>query len=383
MTTRRVAVVTGSRAESGLLQPVLHAIDAHRALGLHVIVAGAHLLPPAETAAEVEAAWPVAARVPMQRAGATGRDADALALGAGVQGFAAALAELDPDWTLVLGDRIEAFAAASAASIGGRAVAHVHGGDRAEGIADEAMRHAISKLAHLHLAATATSAYRLHRMGERTARIVVTGSPAVDGIEAIAPLDDAAAAELGDPDVVVLLHPAGGAPADERATCAALLDAADELGLRGLLLEPNGDPGREAIVDALDVAPERHAVRRAHLSRPTFLALAARLARRPAGALLGNSSAGLIECAALGLPVLDVGTRQAGRERYGNVVHWSGAGGRSAARAALETLRAMPRPCPTVRAYGGGDAGPRIAAALANDAIDPRSACWLRKQNRY
>src|SRR5205814_7191599 len=113
------------------------------------------------------------------------------ATGRGIAGFARVFEEIRPDWVVVLGDRIEAFAAASAASIGGWALAHIHGGDRAEGIADEAMRHAITKLAHLHLAATPQSGERIARMGERPAHVHVVGSPALDELGSIPALPEA------------------------------------------------------------------------------------------------------------------------------------------------------------------------------------------------
>jgi len=152
---RRVMVVTGSRAEFGLLEPVMHAVRGHAALDLVVVVAGSHLVAPGLTWRDVEAAgFAIVARVPMQAEGVSGRLADAAAVGRGVSGLARVYETERPEWVVVLGDRIEAFAAAAAASIAGIAVAHLHGGDRAEGIADEALRHAITKLAHLHLAAT-------------------------------------------------------------------------------------------------------------------------------------------------------------------------------------------------------------------------------------
>ncbi|MBC7773036.1 MAG: UDP-N-acetylglucosamine 2-epimerase, partial [Pyrinomonadaceae bacterium] len=198
----RIAVVTGSRAEFGLLAPVMRAIRGHPMLELLTVAAGSHYMPPAFTHRDVEAEFVVDASVPMQDAddartgagggnGGRGRAADALSLGRGVCGFAAAFDRLMPAWVVVLGDRIEAFAAASAAAIAGIRVAHIHGGDRAEGIADESMRHAITKLAHLHFTATAESALRVLRMGEPSETIHVVGSPAIDGIGDIAPMSDA------------------------------------------------------------------------------------------------------------------------------------------------------------------------------------------------
>lgn len=146
---RTIAIITGTRAEFGLLRPVIDAVRKHPRLTLKLIVSGSHLLPPARTEREVAAAYPLAARVPMQHArGLRTRAADALATARGLEGFTRAFVTVRPDWVVVLGDRIEAFAAAAAASISGIGVCHIHGGDRAEGIADEAMRHAITKLAH-------------------------------------------------------------------------------------------------------------------------------------------------------------------------------------------------------------------------------------------
>ncbi|MBX3402641.1 MAG: UDP-N-acetylglucosamine 2-epimerase (hydrolyzing) [Phycisphaeraceae bacterium] len=379
--TRTIAVVTGTRAEFGLLRPVMRAIEAHPALRLRVVAAGAHFLPPVRTIREVEHEFAVAAKVRMQRTRETDRAADAAATGRGIEGFARAFARLKPDWVVVLGDRIEAFAAASAASIGGVAVAHIHGGDRAEGIADEAMRHAITKLSHLHCAATKQSAERIRRMGERAEHVHVTGSPAIDGLAAIAPMDDRRARELGDPRVVVLLHPSGLRPADERriAAMAAGVAAAHPT----LWLAPNHDPGREVIEAARSgFGPRRVSAWEAlgHLPREEFVGMLKRLAARR-GLLLGNSSAGLIECAALGVRVVNIGPRQDGRERGPNVID-IGLGQVGSLGSAVGRALGASRPRPSA-VFGDGRAGERIAALLADPRLDPRSAALLRKRNVY
>lgn len=381
---RTVAVVTGTRAEFGLLRPVMRAIERSPRLRLRVAVAGAHLLPPARTIREVEAEFAVAARVPMQRAapgGAVTRASDAAALGRGVDGFARAFARLRPDWVVVLGDRIEAFAAASAASVGGIAVAHIHGGDRAEGIADEAMRHAITKLAHLHCAATRRSAERIRRMGERPERVHVTGSPAIDGLAGIEPMGDVAAGELGDPRVVALLHPSGLSAGEERRAAEAVAHAA--AAHASLWLAPNHDPGREIIEAVRTGTAARGAAAWEtldHLPRGEFIALLKRIASRR-GVLVGNSSAGLIEAAALGVRAINIGPRQDGRERASNVIDVPL---RRVGRLREAVGRALdqPRPRPSA-AFGDGNAGRRIAALLADASIDPRSPALLRKRNVY
>src|SRR5690606_28582303 len=256
---RRVAVVTGTRAEFGLLAPVMEAVRDRPDCELLVIAAGSHLVAPALTLREVKARFPVADSIPMQTAGKVGRAHDVEALGKGVGRFGRSFDRLRPDWVVVLGDRIEAFAAASAASVGGFAVAHLHGGDRAEGVADEAMRHAITKLAHLHLPATEASAERVRRMGEPDANTIVVGSPAVDGLAAIEPTGDGAFAELGSPRAVVLFHPVGRTDELEEHAAHAVFEALE--GVPTLALHPNLDPGRNGIMRALTDAPANVRVR--------------------------------------------------------------------------------------------------------------------------
>lgn len=386
--TTTVAVVTGTRAEFGLLRPVIAAIEAHASLRARVVVAGTHLLPPAHTGRQVAAEFPVAARVPMQRDPDRPRADDALAVGRGVTGFARCFARLGPDVVLVLGDRVEAFAAAAAASVAGIAVAHAHGGDRAEGIADEAMRHAITKLAHLHLPASKRSARRIVRMGEPHDRVILVGSPAVDGLAGLPPLPDALAATLGDPAAVLLMHPAGLPPAAE----AAWADAAIALALRVttgavLALDPNHDPGRSHVLSRLDAAAASNPrLRRCHhLPRDRFVALLKRLAlASPRGCIVGNSSAALIESAAIGLPALNLGPRQAGREHGPNVAHAPDLPTSPRRLAELARQFAALLKSPRARAssrFGDGNAAARIAEALARlDTADPT---LLRKRNSY
>lgn len=381
----RVAVVTGTRAEFGLLCPVMDAIKARKDLQLLVVAGGAHLLPPARTIREVESAYTVAATVPMQRPGQTGRAADAAALGRGVSGFANAFADLKPDWVVVLGDRIEALAAASAASVAGIAVCHIHGGDRAEGIADEAMRHAITKLSHLHCAATKLSANRVVKMGEKADHVHVTGSPAIDGIDAIATLDDTTYQRIKSPRAVVLLHPWGGSAKTTRKVvedialiCFFVLDA------RVLWLPPNHDPGRDDILKPLLRANLiEDPASTPHMSRGPFLALLKRLATsKPRGVLIGNSSAGIIEASALGLTAINIGPRQAGRERARNVIDAGGLEDDELdSRIGRAVERGMRWRTPPSALYGDGRAGPRIAALLAQ--TDPHAPALLRKRNAY
>lgn len=409
-----VAIVTGTRAEFGLLCPVIDAVRRHKRLRLRLIAAGAHFLPPARTIREVRHAYPVAAEVRMQQPGKTGRGADAEALGRGVSGFARAFARLKPDWVVVLGDRIEAFAAASAASVAGIAVCHIHGGDRAEGIADEAMRHAITKLSHLHCAATKLSGERIVKLGERPENVHVTGSPAIDGLDKIKPMSDAEAQSLGDPRVVALLHPSGLTAEREEQIAHSMMYGVDEMAPGPVLcLAPNHDPGRNQLDDILwsrvkaDPAAVQYEFRGTlprfvvasrtprtdgwvpprwtmidHLPRDTFISLLKRLSGGYGkGLLIGNSSAGMIEAQALGIPVVNIGPRQGGRERGDAVVDVSESqlgivGTRIDWALSLDMTDYTPS-----HPFGDGHAGPRIAALLAR--VDPRDPALLRKHNAY
>jgi len=376
---RRVLVVTGTRAEFGLLRPVMNAVLDREELELIVVAAGSHLVQPAVTYREVKAEFEVADSVPMQTAGKVGRREDVEAVGKGISRFGRSFTMLEPDWVVVLGDRIEAFAAASAASIGGWALAHIHGGDRAEGVADEAMRHAITKLSQLHLPATAGSGERILKMGEPEDRVFVVGSSAVDGLGVVPEMSDADFGELGSPEVVVMMHPCGRSDEIEGAEMRKVLEAVK--GKRVVVMAPNLDAGRRGIVDAIgEVEGNDGVVVREHLVRDAFVGLLKRVGRE-GGTLVGNSSSGLIECSVIGCPSVDVGVRQSGRERCsGWTVHVDledGSGGivRAIEDITSRTDRGGEHP------YGGGTAGVAIARVLAE--VDPCVDGFVRKRCSY
>ncbi len=358
---RNIAVVTGTRAEYGLLVPVLRAIADHARLDLQLVLTGTHLT----TGSRADIAFPVAAKVTMQKRGRAGRSHDAAALGRGLSGLAEAFAALEPDVVVVLGDRIEAFAAASAASVSGVRVAHLHGGDRAEGVADEAMRHAITKLAHLHLPATATSRRRIVRMGEAPGAVVNVGSPAVDGLQHIEPATE----HDGQPPprCLVMQHSVGDDDETESRRMKHTLAATARF--RRLVFAPNHDPGRDGIAQAIadaEVDPVEH------LPRQRFVALL-----KAADVIVGNSSAGLIEAAVCKTPCVNVGPRQNGREKPNSVVD-APHNKRGIVGAINRALQPDPRKFR--HPYGKGGTGPRVAELLASRWVTDTP---VRKQNTY
>ncbi|MCH8824914.1 MAG: UDP-N-acetylglucosamine 2-epimerase (hydrolyzing) [Planctomycetes bacterium] len=356
---RTVAVVTGSRADYGLLRSVMRAIDKHPELELLTFVTGTHLLEPDPTSEEVAKNFQISCTITMQRPGETTRLADANALGRGISGLAEEFSKRKVDFVLVLGDRIEAFAAASAASVGGIHLVHMHGGDRAQGIADEAMRHAITKLAHIHLPASEQSAQRIVDLGEDPKRIHTVGSPAVDDLDDTPPLSDEKFNELGWPEIVYLLHPTGGDFDFEQDLAKRLMDLSQESG-KVLALYPNHDPGREGI---LQVILESGCEYREHLPRKDFIGLLQRVR-----VIVGNSSAGLIECAALGVRCVNVGPRQAGRELCANVIDVPEAKSHQIFPAIARGLAYEIEP--VKHPYGDGATGVRTANLLATLDMD-------------
>lgn len=376
---RRVAIVTGTRAEFGLLEPVLRAMLRHPRLQPHLIVTGMHLLPKfGRTIDHIRSArYRIAATVRMQ----SGRDAPAdepLAVARGIAGIARALARLKSEMVLVLGDRIEAFAGAAAGAVGRRVVAHIHGGDRATGDVDDSLRNAITRLAHVHLAASRDAANRLRRMGEPPERIHVVGAPGLDTIRAFMAAerrspresDIRLAAILGPlaerPYAVIIQHPCGRSAAVEAATMRAILAAVERCRLGGVIIHPNSDPGHDGILRAIGQAVGRSGWRAfPSLPREDYLRVVSRSA-----VLVGNSSGGIIESASLGVNAVNIGPRQAGRLRCGRGV----IDARASEKAVLVALRqalSRRRPRPGRSVYGDGMAGERICRLLAAIPITP------------
>ena len=380
---RKVCFVTGTRAEFGLMRSTLEAIQSHAGLGLQLICTGMHLDPAHGRSIETVRAegWTVDAEVPWDTSSVGTAAGSAIGTGRAVAALAEAFDQLSSDMVLVVGDRVEAFAAATAAHVSGRVVAHVHGGDRALGQVDDALRHAISKLAHVHFPATPQSAGRLKKMGEDPWRIHRVGSPGIDGIRAAAaPRPELARAFPGLRPrryALLILHPTDGDSTAEAGRADMVLAAVRRVGFeRVVVIYPNNDPGSRGIMECWDALRDREGfVVRRDVPRGLFLGLL-----RDGAVLAGNSSSGIIEAASFGTPVVDVGPRQSGRECGANVVHVPFSGPRIAAALSGIWNDGRPRRCAARNVYGGGGAGRRIAAVLAGLSVNAR---LLRKLVAY
>jgi len=386
-TRRRIAVVTGTRAEFGLLETVLREIDRSHTLELQLIVTGMHLLPKFGRSIDHirKAGWPIAATVKMQ----TGRDCtndEPQAVSRGIAGIAHALDRLSSDVVIVLGDRIEAFAAATAAAVGRRVLAHIHGGDRAVGDVDESLRNAITRLAHVHFVATKDAAARLKRMGEMTGRIHRVGAPGLDDIRLFRKSLSANRREVRErlrnligpaanaPYALVVQHPCGHGARREAEIVQHIVAAVKKIGLAGIAIYPNSDPGHDGIVQVIRKlkTPKWQTFRT--LMRDDYLFTAGR-----AAVIVGNSSSGIIESASLGIPAVNIGPRQQGRVRCGTSVIDVG---ESSTAIAAGIRRALRQPRPTLRrsVYGDGRAGERITRTLERLIITPTP---IKKRLQY
>ena len=373
---RRVAVVTVARSDYGIYRPVLRAIERHPELELQLVVGGMHLSPEhGSTISEIEAdGRPVAARVEaVPSSDAPVAIADSI--GTSVAGFAGAFSRLKPDIVVVLGDRYEMLAAAVATLPLTIPVAHIHGGESTEGAIDENMRHAITKLSHLHFASTDPYAQRIVQMGEEPWRVHATGAPGLDAIRTLEPLsarelEELTGIQLGERTLLVTYHPVTLEHEQVAARIDDFLDALDRTGLAVLFTAPNADTRNRAVTRAIEayVAAHPGSVLVASLgSRGYHSALG--LVR----ALAGNSSSGIIEAASFGLPVVDVGRRQQGRLRAANVIHAEDDADSIAAalaRAVSDDFRASLQGL--ANPYGDGHAAERIAAELASVPLDDR-----------
>jgi UDP-hydrolysing UDP-N-acetyl-D-glucosamine 2-epimerase len=373
---RRIAVLTGSRAEYGLLYWTMKEIAAEPSLALQLIVTGSHLEKKfGMSVRQIEAdGFSVDAAVPMNLGSSASVDI-ARALGEGVSGVARALDALRPDILLLLGDRYEVHAAATAAMIMRVPIAHLHGGETTEGAIDEAIRHAVTKMAHLHFVAAPQHRHRVLQLGESPDRVFVVGAAGLDNIARLDLLDRGSLEktlghELAEGYLMVTYHPVTLQPGGSAAAVAELLAALDEFAERSLIItgtnaDPDGDPVRAALGDYA----ARHRGR-VHLHE-TLGTLAYLSALKHAAAVVGNSSSGLLEAPSLGVPTVNVGDRQRGRLRAGSVL--DAAEERSAIAAALRTALS-----PAFRAaidpsrspYGQPGAAKRIAVALRDLPLD-------------
>ena len=373
---RTVGVVTVGRSDYGCYVPLLRVLHRDPALRLQLIVGGMHLEPAfGRTVERITAdGFDIAERVEMRIASDT-PEGIAASMGIGVTGFARVYARLRPDLVIVLGDRFEMYAAASAAVPFRIPIAHIAGGELTEGAIDNSFRHAITKLSHLHFVTTALYASRVIQMGEEPWRVTVCGAVGLDHLRTFVASDRRALESLVglplDPaPLLVTYHPVTLEYDQAEAQIDALLEALEPVARPLVFTAPNADTNNRVVCRRIEAFVARHpsAALIPNLGTQAYFSLMAR-----AAAMVGNSSSGLVEAPSFGVPVVDIGSRQAGRLRAANVIPCGYAAEeirRAIARALApefrERLRGLRNP------YGDGHAAPRILAALNGIPIDDR-----------
>ncbi|WP_316413909.1 UDP-N-acetylglucosamine 2-epimerase [Mesoterricola silvestris] len=378
MERRRIAVFTGTRAEYGLLYPVLRAIDRDPRLDYRLLVGGAHLQEAfGGTVSEILAdGLQVHGTVdlpPVQDtlAGST------RALGLTIVGLGDLLARERPDFVLVYGDRTESMAAVLAGTQMNLPTAHIEGGDYTEGGAlDDSLRHAMTKLAHVHFATNAQARDRILKLGEEPWRVFDVGLPALDLIrEGRFAAPEAVLADLGlDAERPVALFCQHSVATEFEAAVLQVepsLRALERLAAEGwqvIITYPNNDAGGRAIIERLAALQDLPGITLTRsLGRHRFHGLLNVIGRLGRGCLAGNSSAGLKETPIFGCPAVNIGSRQQGRMRAANVldVPYEEEAILQAMRRCVDDaeFRALCRTC--FNPYGEGQAGPRIADVLA------------------
>lgn len=379
---RRVAVVTATRAEYGLLRPVLQKLAQSARLTPLLVVTGAHLRPEyGDTVREVAAGGlPLAARLPILN-GDTAPTATADAIARAVTAFAHWFEAARPDAVLLLGDRYEIFAVAAAAAAQRVPICHISGGDVTLGAADEYYRHCITKMAALHFPSCAESAARLVRMGEDPRTVFCVGGLGDENIRTLPRMTrDELAADLGVPLAgrrlgLVTFHPETAGNADPETQCAALCGAMagvlrDDPAFFWLLTGSNADAGGEACNRALAAFA---AARPGSALFVKSLGLRRYLSAMAAAALVaGNSSSGVVETPSFGVPAVNIGSRQAGRAVCANVLCCGAAEAEIADALAAALTPAFGAAAALARSpYNGGDTSGKLTAVLEHALADP------------
>ncbi|WP_025688200.1 UDP-N-acetylglucosamine 2-epimerase [Paenibacillus zanthoxyli] len=317
---KKVLVVTGTRADYGIYYPILQSIEEDADLDLHLLVTGMHLSPQfGYTIQHIrQDGFRISAQVDCLIQGSTHGNM-AKSIGLAILGMTQALEMIEPDCMLILGDRGEMLAAAIAASHMNILLFHLHGGE-VSGTIDESVRHAISKLSHVHLTATEGSRERLIKMGEDSWRIHVVGAPRIETmmntrLPELAQVKQKYDLNMSNDYILFIYHPVTTEAANLailKEMVQILLDSGKDL----LCVMPNADAGADAIKEVYNqFARHPHLFRVTNLQHLDYLTML-----QNAAVLAGNSSSGIIEAASFHVPVINIGSRQGRRERSGNVI---------------------------------------------------------------
>ena len=322
---KSVAVITGTRAEYGILKPLINKIYNNPVLELELIVTGMHLLESfGNTIEEIKKdGYPISAGIDMYCKDLFGNCTyHGIGLGKGIINLTKVLSEVEPDIVLVVGDRLEPLAATLAASTLNIPIGHIHAGDKTDsGHIDEQIRFSISRFAHLLFAPTKQCAERLIKMGEESWRVYNVGALGLDSILSLKPMSKKYLEKtldicLDKPTAIILFHPVIHEYGNIDKQMKEIMEAVKELELQSIVIYPNNDLGSDKIINVInEYADESFLKIFKNINRDAFISL-----MHYANVMIGNSSSGIIEAPSLGLPVINVGSRNRGREHGDNVI---------------------------------------------------------------
>lgn len=373
--TRKICVVTGTRAEFGLLRWVMQEVRDTPGLELQVIATGMHLSPEfGLTYREIEqGGFSIDAKVEMLLSADTATGVTK-SMGLGLIGFADAYAGLKPDLIVVLGDRFEIFAAAAASLIADIPLAHLHGGETTEGAFDEAIRHSITKMSHLHFVAAEDYRRRVIQLGEQPDRVFLVGGLGIDAIKRIALMDREALEasidfKLGRKNLLVTFHPVTLESQSSAQQMGELLAALGQLEDTHLIFTmPNADTGSRELAGMVDAFVATRPNSRAYSSLGQLRYLSC---MKLVDGVVGNSSSGLAEAPSMAVGTINIGDRQRGRLQATSVIDCV-----SEQKAILDAMgklysadfrQALPT---TVNPYGNGGASEKIVRVLKDYPLE-------------
>lgn len=373
--TRKICVITGTRAEYGLLRWVMQGIKDDPELTLQIIATGMHLSPEfGLTYREIEKnGFQIDRKVEMLTSSDTSVGI-AKSMGLGLIGFADALNELGPDLIVVLGDRFEIFSAVSAALVARIPVAHLHGGETTVGAFDEALRHSITKMSHLHFVAAEEYRQRVIQLGEQPDRVFLVGGLGIDSIKRLELLDRAELEasldfKLGPKNLLITFHPVTletATAADQMAELlAALVDLMDT---QLIFTLPNADTDGRALIKMVEQFVAQHANARVYtsLGQLRYFSCIAQV-----DGVVGNSSSGLTEVPSFKKGTINIGDRQRGRLQAASVINCEST--RESISIALRTLYSVNFQANLSQArnpYGEGGASEKVVETIKHHATD-------------
>lgn len=383
MKKRKILVTTGTRAEYGILRPILHAISKSKKLKLYLVVTGTHLskkhgLTINEIKNDGFKIFRTIKVIPEKDT----KYASSKSLGDTITAFSKIFLRVKPDINLIIGDRDEMFASAIAAYHMNIPNAHIHGGDKSGGI-DEYTRHAITKISNIHFAATTKSKERIIRMGEDTRFVFLTGSPSIDEIvnnriTNKKDLETKYNITFRGNEILLLYHPVTTEVEKTERQIRNILDAVVKIRSTTIAILPNSDAGNKIIFQYLKSYSQKYDFIKTYATLPRYDYLGM---LRCCGVLLGNSSSGMIEASYFDIPVVNIGIRQENRERGKNILDVKKESVNSIYLAILESLkRKNSKRLSTDHAYGKGNAAEKIVYYLENIVLN---SALIQKQISY